>query len=214
MIYRLSQNSTSFPDPKYADENGLLAFGGDLGAKRLIAAYRQGIFPWPQQNLSLLWFSPNPRAVLYPDNFRLTRSLKRSLKRYEIKVDTNFEKVITMCGDRSGTWINSEMIEAYCELFRLGFAHSIESYDEKGELAGGLYGVCIGRVFCGESMFTVKKDASKAALYELCRIALKKGAIVDCQIINPHLLSLGAEEISRDKFLRILDSLGGESPIF
>ncbi|MDR0761570.1 MAG: leucyl/phenylalanyl-tRNA--protein transferase [Campylobacteraceae bacterium] len=216
MIYELSANNLFFPNPNEADENGLLAMGGDLNAKRLIKAYKSGIFPWPQQGFPLLWFSPNPRAVFYPDNFHLTRSLKRSLKKYETKVDTNFSQVITMCAEirKQKTWINSQMIKAYSKLFELGFAHSVESYDENGELAGGLYGVCIGRVFCGESMFTLKKDASKTALYRLCCEVLQKGGIIDCQIINPHLSSLGAVEISREKFLQTLAFLGNKSSIF
>jgi leucyl/phenylalanyl-tRNA--protein transferase len=215
MIYELSKNSVAFPNPNEADENGLLAFGGDLRDERLIAAYKNGIFPWPHDNFSLLWFSPNPRAVIFPDKFHLTRSLKYSLKKYTIKIDTNFSKVIFMCAAirKNATWINDEIIESYCRLHELGFAHSVESYDESGELVGGLYGVCVGRVFCGESMFALKKDASKAALYALCQIASKMGGIIDCQMINPHLSSLGAVEISRDKFLQILNFLKDKSPL-
>ncbi|MDR1007584.1 MAG: leucyl/phenylalanyl-tRNA--protein transferase [Campylobacteraceae bacterium] len=216
MVYSLSADNLSFPDPNEADESGLLAIGGDLHAKRLIKAYKSGIFPWPRQNFPLLWFSPNPRAVLYPNDFRLKRSLKRSLKRYEIKINTNFLQVITMCAEvrKRATWLNGQMIKAYNELFRLGFAHSIESYDENEELVGGLYGICVGKVFCGESMFALKKDASKAALYRLCREVLKDGGIIDCQIINPHLSSLGAVEISRGKFLQTLALLGNKPSIF
>jgi leucyl/phenylalanyl-tRNA--protein transferase len=216
VIYKLSADNLYFPDPSQADENGLLAVGGDLNAKRLIKAYKNGIFPWPRQDFPLiLWFSPNPRAVLYPDTFRLTRSLKRSLKRYEIRVDTNFSQVIAMCADvrKQTTWINSHMIKAYNELFRLGFAHSVESYDENKELVGGLYGVCIGKVFCGESMFAIKKDASKSALYWLCRKVSQEEGIIDCQVINPHLSSLGTVEISREKFLQTLYILGSKPSI-
>ncbi|MDR2081439.1 MAG: leucyl/phenylalanyl-tRNA--protein transferase [Campylobacteraceae bacterium] len=215
MICRLSAESISFPDPNEADENGVVAFGGDLNPMRLILAYKSGIFPWPHENLPLLWFSPNPRAVLYPDDFRLTRSLKRSLKRYEIKINANFSKVINMCAKirKNSTWINDEIKRAYCGLHELKIAHSVESYDENGELAGGLYGVCIGGVFCGESMFAVKKDASKAALYKLCQIVLEKGGIIDCQVINPHLFSLGAVEISREEFLQTLHILGAKPSI-
>ncbi|MDR1614346.1 MAG: leucyl/phenylalanyl-tRNA--protein transferase [Campylobacteraceae bacterium] len=215
MIYELNKNNIAFPNPNEADKNGLLAFGGDLSSERLIAAYKNGIFPWPHSNFSLLWFSPNPRAVIYPDKFRLTRSLRYSLKKYKIEVDTNFSKVITMCAKtrKNTTWINDEIIESYCRLHELGVAHSVESYDEHEELVGGLYGVCVGKVFCGESMFALKKDASKSALYELCQTASKKGGLIDCQIINPHLSSLGAVEISRDKFLRLLNFLGDKSPL-
>ncbi|MDR2099400.1 MAG: leucyl/phenylalanyl-tRNA--protein transferase [Campylobacteraceae bacterium] len=215
MIYRLSADNLSFPDPREADENGVVAFGGDLSVKRLIAAYKNGIFPWPHERLPLLWFSPDPRAVLYPKEFSLTRSLRRSLKRYEIRVDTNFSKVIEMCASirRNATWIDSEIKKAYCALHELKIAHSVESYDEEENLVGGLYGVCIGRVFCGESMFALKKDASKAALYRLSQLALQKGGIIDCQIINPHLSSLGAVEISREKFLQTLRVLGDNQAI-
>lgn len=215
MAYKLG-DELCFPDPSEADKNGLLAFGGDLSAKRLIKAYKSGIFPWPHKNFPLLWFSPDPRAVLYPDDFCLARSLKHSLKRYEIRADANFSQVISMCAEvrKQSTWINAQMIEAYNELFRLGFAHSVESYDEDGKLVGGLYGVCAGKVFCGESMFTLKKDASKAALYWLCREVSQRKGIIDCQVINPHLSSLGAVEISRDSFLQTLAFLGNEPSIF
>ncbi|MDR2635900.1 MAG: leucyl/phenylalanyl-tRNA--protein transferase [Campylobacteraceae bacterium] len=215
MIYRLNKENLSFPDPNEADENGLLAVDGDLNPERLILAYRSGIFPWPYEE-KLLWFSPDPRAVLCPKSFHLARSLKRSLKRYEIKIDVNFPKVIAMCAEnrKKGTWINEGVIKAYCRLHELGFAHSVESYDENAELVGGLYGVCMGKVFCGESMFALKKDASKAALYRLCQIAFEKDGFIDCQVMNPHLSSLGAVEISREKFLQILAFLRDKPPIF
>jgi leucyl/phenylalanyl-tRNA--protein transferase len=215
MICRLSADDISFPSPNEADENGVVAFGGDLSTARLIAAYKNGIFPWPHKNLPLLWFSPDPRAIIYPERFKLARSLRQNLKRYEIRVDTNFSKVIDMCAKirKNGTWIDNEIKRAYCGLHELKIAHSVESYGENGELTGGLYGVCIGRVFCGESMFTLEKDASKAALYKLCQIVLEKGGIIDCQIINSHLSSLGAVEISREKFLQTLQILGAKSQI-
>ncbi|MDR2789852.1 MAG: leucyl/phenylalanyl-tRNA--protein transferase [Campylobacteraceae bacterium] len=211
----MDENSAAFPDPNEADENGVVAYGGDLSAERLIAAYKNGIFPWPHENLPLLWFSPDPRAVIYPEQFKLARSLRQNLKKYEIKIDANFSKVIDMCAQirTNGTWINDEVKKAYCRLHELKIAHSVESYDENAELVGGLYGVCIGGVFCGESMFALKKDASKAALYKLCQIAEEKGGIVDCQIINPHLSSLGAVEISREEFLQILHVLGSKPQI-
>ncbi|MDR0408755.1 MAG: leucyl/phenylalanyl-tRNA--protein transferase [Campylobacteraceae bacterium] len=212
MIYELKKSDFLFPNPKETDKSGIVAFGGDLDLKRLINAYRSGIFPWPNPNYPLLWFSPDPRAILHPNSLRVSRSFKRSLKRYEIRVDTNFYEVIALCAKtrkgRQDTWITGEMIKAYCELFETGFAHSIESYDEHGVLAGGLYGVCMGNIFCGESMFSIKQDASKAALYALSKKVGEKRGIIDCQIMNTHLSSLGAVNISRNEFLQILaDSL-------
>ncbi|MDR1460188.1 MAG: leucyl/phenylalanyl-tRNA--protein transferase [Campylobacteraceae bacterium] len=208
MIYELKKDDFSFPNPKEANENGVVAFGGDLNPQRLINAYKNGIFPWPYPNYPLLWFSPNPRAVLYPNFLHVSRSFRRSLKKYEIRVDTNFHEVIAFCAktrnDKQGTWITDEMIKAYCELFEMGFAHSVESYDDSKELVGGLYGVCVGNIFCGESMFSLRQDASKAALYALCQKVGEKGGFIDCQVINTHLKSLGAVEISRDIFLQKL----------
>ncbi|MDR1285813.1 MAG: leucyl/phenylalanyl-tRNA--protein transferase [Campylobacteraceae bacterium] len=218
MIYELKKDDFLFPNPKEADANGLLAFGGDLNTKRLINAYKNGIFPWPCPNYPLLWFSPNPRAVLYPNSLHVSRSFKRSLKKYEIKVDTKFYEVITLCASirksKQGTWITEEMMKAYCKLFELGFAHSIESYNDSGELVGGLYGVCMGNIFCGESMFSLQQDASKAALYALSKKVESKEGIIDCQIMNSHLSSLGAVDISRDEFLQILSDSLGKSAIF
>lgn len=208
MIYELQKDDFCFPNPKNADVSGVIAFGGDLNPQRLINAYQNGIFPWPYPNSPLLWFSPDPRAVLYPKNLHISRSFKRSLKRYEVKVDKNFHKVISLCAEKRkngrGTWITDEMIEAYCKLFDMQIAHSVESYDDSGALAGGLYGVCVGNIFCGESMFSLQSDASKAALYTLCKKAEEKDGIIDCQVMNAHLSSLGAVNISRGEFMRIL----------
>ncbi|MDR1554958.1 MAG: leucyl/phenylalanyl-tRNA--protein transferase [Campylobacteraceae bacterium] len=218
MIYKLKQDDFLFPDPKEADKNGIVAFGGDLNPKRLISAYQSGIFPWPYIDSPLLWFSPNPRAVLYPDLLHVSRSFRRSLRRYEIKIDENFYEVITLCAkvreNRCGTWITDEMIKAYCELFEAGFAHSVESYDDNGVLVGGLYGVCVGNMFCGESMFSLQKDASKAAFYALSKKVEEKDGVIDCQIMNAHLKSLGAVNIPRDEFLQILAISNGKSVIF
>jgi leucyl/phenylalanyl-tRNA--protein transferase len=218
MIYELLKDDFSFPNPQAIDKSGVIAFGGDLNPKRLISAYRSGIFPWPHAEYPLLWFSPNPRAILYPNSLHVSRSFRRSLKRYKVGVDTNFYKVIVYCAEikrkKYGTWITDEMIKAYCKLFEMGFAHSVESYDDNEILAGGLYGVCIGNIFCGESMFSLQNDASKAALYALCKKVEREGGIIDCQTMNAHLSSLGAVNISRDKFLEIIDICRDKPAIF
>ncbi|MDR2342704.1 MAG: leucyl/phenylalanyl-tRNA--protein transferase [Campylobacteraceae bacterium] len=216
MIYELKKDDFYFPNPQKIDESGVVAFGGDLNPKRLINAYQSGIFPWPYPNYPLLWFSPDPRAVLYPKHLYISRSFRKNLKRYEIRFDKDFHNVITLCAKRrkGGTWITNEMIHAYCKLFEMGVAHSVESYDDNGVLAGGLYGVCVGNMFCGESMFFLQKDASKAALYALSKRVDEKGGIIDCQVMNDHISSLGAVNISRDKFMQILFASRGKTTIF
>lgn len=191
-----------------AAPNGLLAAGGDLSPQRLLAAYRQGIFPWYSAGEPILWWSPDPRMVLFPEEMRITRSLAKTLRNgdYAVKLDTAFEQVIAACATtprqgQSGTWITAEMQAAYCRLHRLGHAHSVETW-RKGRLVGGLYGVAIGRVFCGESMFSHATDASKIALAHLCRFLAARGfGIIDCQMHTPHLASLGARPIPRSEYL-------------
>ncbi len=202
--------TTPFPDVGRALEepNGLLMAGGALAPERLLRAYRGGIFPWYSEGEPVLWWSPDPRCVLRPEKLRVTRSLRRSLRNrgFEIRRDTAFEAVVTACAeprrDAAGTWIVPEMASAYLRLFELGYAHSIECWLDGG-LAGGLYGVRLGRMFFGESMFSRVADASKVALADLCH---NSGvALIDCQITSAHLLRLGAEEISRAHFLQLLE---------
>lgn len=205
---RVDNEDFIFPDPRNADDSGLLAYGGDLNPQRVLKAYMCGIFPWPHKDYPLLWFSPKTRALLYPKNLKISRSFKKSIKKYEVRFDTNFKAVIKNCatikrGDND-TWIDKEMISSYVELFKLGYAHSVETYFE-GELIGGLYGVSIGNLFCGESMFSKRSDASKVALYELCKLYEKFDGIIDAQIQNDHLKSLGVIEVSRDEYLKILE---------
>ena len=190
--------------------NGLLCAGGDLEPGRLVDAYRHGIFPWFSEGDPILWWSPDPRMVLYPGELRVSRSLRKTIARgtYETRVDTAFRAVIEACSaprdGQGGTWIVPEMIEAYTQLHELGHAHSVESWRE-GELAGGLYGVALGKVFFGESMFTRVPDASKVALAALVE-RLRAGGyrVVDCQQATAHLASLGAREIPRRAFAQLL----------
>jgi leucyl/phenylalanyl-tRNA---protein transferase len=195
------------------DPNGLLAAGGDLSPERLLAAYRNGIFPWYSDDQPLLWWSPDPRMVLIPAEFRIARSLRKRLQRrdYEARADSAFEQVMRGCAaprvSQAGTWITEEMVAAYGALHRLGYAHSIETWMD-GELAGGLYGVAIGRMFYGESMFTRVTDASKVALAHLVRQLERWGFdMIDCQMTTPHLVRFGAREIPRTAFMRKLSEL-------
>lgn len=201
-----------FPDPRGALEepNGLLAAGGNLNPETLIDAYRSGIFPWYEQDQPILWWSPAPRAVMYPDRIHISRSLRKTLRQghYNITTDTAFAEVISACAQRGapdqGTWITADMINAYCRLHQLGYAHSVECWMD-GELAGGLYGVAVGAVFCGESMFSRRTDASKIALVHLASSLREAGfVLIDCQVGNAHLFSLGATMIEREDFLNIL----------
>ncbi|HXH84729.1 MAG TPA: leucyl/phenylalanyl-tRNA--protein transferase, partial [Candidatus Tectomicrobia bacterium] len=195
-----------FPDPRRADAEGLIALGGDLEPSTLIAAYRQGIFPWPYDDQTLLWWSPDPRAVFFPDAVHVPRRLARTLRqgRFRATVDADFAAVVAGCAARRATWITPAMREAYVRLHRLGWAHSVEVWRD-GRLAGGLYGVAIGGLFAAESMFHRERDASKAALVALAGHAAAVGVtLIDAQIPTPHLRSLGARTISRDEYLRLL----------
>jgi leucyl/phenylalanyl-tRNA--protein transferase len=196
-----------------AEPNGLLAAGGNLSAARLIDAYRQGIFPWYSDDQPLLWWSPDPRMVLYPAELKISRSLGKRLRRhdYAVRVDSAFETVMRACaeprGGQAGTWITDDMVAAYTELHRRGLAHSVETWFE-GELAGGLYGVGLGRMFYGESMFTRATDASKIALAHLARqLERWQFGLIDCQMQTAHLASMGAREITRSAFVRQLEVL-------
>jgi len=190
--------------------NGLLCAGGDLAPGRLVEAYRHGIFPWFSEGDPILWWSPDPRMVLFPDELRISRSLRKTLARdvYETRVDSAFRAVMEACaaprGPRGGTWIVPEMIDAYVRLHELGFAHSVESWRD-GELAGGLYGIALGNVFFGESMFARATDASKVALARLVERLRARGCrVIDCQQATAHLASLGAREIPRSAFAQLL----------
>jgi leucyl/phenylalanyl-tRNA--protein transferase len=195
------------------DPNGLLAAGGDLAPGRLLAAYRRGIFPWFGEDEPILWWSPDPRMVLYPQELRVSRSLRKALRQpdYEIRVDTQFRSVMQACAQprpgQNGTWIGARMIAAYCALHERGYAHSVETWRE-GRLVGGLYGVALGRAFFGESMFARATDASKLALVHLVRqLERWRFGLIDCQMRTSHLASLGAREVPRARFSRQLEQL-------
>lgn len=216
-IFRLTDDLI-FPHPSLAEEDGLLAIDGDLSPERLMLAYSNGIFPWFSEDEPVLWWSPDPRFILYPKDIKISHSMKKLLKKneYRISFDTCFRDVISSCAnvrEESGTWITKEMIEAYCKLHELGYAHSVEAwYEEK--LVGGLYGISIGKCFFGESMFSTRSNASKAAFITLCRKLEEQGYImIDCQVYTEHLESLGAINVSREKFLQLLEEgISDESP--
>ncbi|PIE55635.1 MAG: leucyl/phenylalanyl-tRNA--protein transferase [Desulfobulbus propionicus] len=209
-VFRLPEEYI-FPRPERAEPDGLLAIGGDLEPARLIAAYRHGIFPWYAEGEPLLWWSPSPRLVLFPEEFHLPRRLARTLRqqRFTITADTAFEEVIASCAASPGrpnqeTWITSDMQQAYCRLHILGYAHSLECW-EKERLVGGLYGIALDRVFFGESMFTAKNDGSKACLTTLVSHASALNIeLIDCQMTTAHLQRFGAREISRRHFQELL----------
>ncbi len=200
-----------FPDPNLAEDEGLVAIGGELTIDYLISAYSQGLFPWFSEDEPILWWSPNPRMVLYPDDFKIYDSFKQTLNagKFKLRIDENFESVIRNCAEikrkgQAGTWITNAIIDAYINLHNSGYAHSFETwYNDK--LVGGLYGVSLGKAFFGESMFHQITDASKFALYELCRL-LKKWQFhfIDVQQSTSHLKSLGAIDIERKEFLIML----------
>ena len=211
-IYRLVDELV-FPPPEYADPSGLLAVGGDLSSERLLEAYRVGIFPWYSADQPILWWSPDPRLVLELSEFKVSRSLHKTLNKkiFQVTFDRAFEEVICACASvhregQSGTWITSEMQEAYINLHGLGFAHSVESWFE-GELAGGLYGVSLGKAFFGESMFHRKTDASKVALVTLVeKLKSWNFHFIDSQMTTEHMTRLGAREVPRRIFLKRLHS--------
>jgi leucyl/phenylalanyl-tRNA--protein transferase len=191
------------------DPDGLLCAGGDLSPERILAAYRRGIFPWFGEGQPILWWSPDPRMVLFPGELKVSRSLAKSLRNrgYEVTFDTRFDDVIARCADSGtrgaeGTWISPEMHRAYVELHQRGHAHSVEVWLE-GRLVGGLYGLKLGRVFFGESMFSTATDASKVALCHLVQTSLDRDALdlIDCQVANPHLFTLGARLVPRAEFI-------------
>ncbi len=218
-VYFLS-DEIAFPSSHLASENGILAVGGDLSEERLLTAYRQGIFPWYSQGDPIIWWSPDPRLVIYPDEIKISRSLEKIIKKdvFDITIDTAFEKVIRSCAEvrlkkNEDTWILEDMIKAYCRLHGSGYAHSVEVWFD-GELAGGLYGVSMGKCFFGESMFTRKSNASKVAFVKLVEYLEKNSfGIIDCQIESEHLLSFGARLIPRALFLQQLEQFLDEPTI-
>ncbi len=213
----LDNQCIDFPDASEAQPNGLLAVGGDLSVSRLVEAYRRGIFPWYEAGQPILWWSPDPRCVICPDTFKPSRNLAKRIKKqdYKIQIDTDFVAVIEACRHRVGgrdTWITAEMASAYIKLHEAGYAHSVECY-MAGKLVGGLYGVCLGNLFFGESMFHHVTDASKIAFAWLMRLmASFDSPLVDCQLPNPHLKTLGASLMSRNDFMQLLQQSLPTSP--
>lgn len=208
MAFRLNADEIVFPNPSLADEDGLLAVGGDLSVERLVLAYHHGIFPWYSDDDPILWYAPHERCVIYPDRLKVSKSMQRILasNAFNVTADEAFEKVIANCAkaprkDQPGTWITKEMQAAYIQLHKLGWAHSIEVW-QNDNLVGGLYGIAIGKVFCGESMFSLVSNASKVALFTLCKRL--KFELIDCQLPNDHLMSMGAEMIDRATYMDFL----------
>lgn len=202
---------TQFPSPDTASEDGLVAVGGEITVKRVLSAYRQGIFPWYSDDQPVLWWSPEPRALLYPDAIKISRSLAKVLRsgHFHVTADRAFEQVIRGCAsprsDGGGTWITDEMMKTYIRLHQLGYGHSIEVW-HNNTLVGGLYGLALGSAFFGESMFSKETNASKVALVELATFARRNGIdFIDCQLPTAHLTSMGAVDISREEYLAILE---------
>ena len=208
----LLSDTIEFPPPHLASEDGLLAVGGDLSQKRLLLAYRMGIFPWFSNNEPILWWSPDPRLVLYPHEIKISKTLKKIIKKevFKVTMDLAFNEVINQCAQvrmkkNQGTWIIEDIIEAYCQLHESGFAHSVEVW-RQGELAGGLYGVSLGKCFFGESMFTRISNASNIALVKLVEYLKKLSFdMIDCQVATEHLTRFGARQIPRIRFLNQLE---------
>lgn len=208
MVFELNSKKLEFPHPSYAEEDGLLAVGGDLSADRLLLAYCNGIFPWFSDDSPILWYAPDPRFVIYPSKIKISKSMAGILRKktFSFSIDRSFKEVIQHCAainrkDQAGTWITQDMIDAYRKLAELGYAHSVEVWQD-GSLVGGLYGVLINGVFCGESMFSKVPNASKAALIFLAQeIDLR---LIDCQFHTAHLESMGGEYLSLTDYLAIL----------
>ena len=212
MIFRLDERLI-FPDPELAEPDGLLAVEGDLSTPRLLLAYQSGIFPWYSDETPILWYSPHERFVLFPDELKISGSMKKLLRKnpFQITINTCFEEVITACSTveregQDGTWITDDMKAAYIKLHNEGHAHSIEVW-QQDQLVGGMYGVPVGKVFCGESMFSKVSNASKAALIHLCQSGLYD--LLDCQVHTDHLESLGARMISRKDYMALLQNNAG-----
>ena len=207
MFFQLLDNNLGFPDPALAEEDGLLAVGGDLSLDRLLIAYSNGIFPWFSEGEPILWYSPHERCVIYPESIKISKSMRKTLRdeQFKVTVNTAFDAVIKNCADtvrkdQAGTWITNEMQNAYINLHQNGYAHSIEVWENE-KLVGGLYGIKVNRVFCGESMFSLVSNASKRALIYLSELNID---LIDCQLPNDHLMSMGAEMISRERYMDLL----------
>ncbi|RKE43270.1 leucyl/phenylalanyl-tRNA--protein transferase [Sphingobacterium detergens] len=208
MIFELDSKKLDFPHPSYAEKDGLLAIGGDLSAERLLLAYSNGIFPWFSDDSPILWYAPDPRFVIYPSKIKISKSMASCIRKntFSISIDQNFDEVIKSCSsinrkDQDGTWITEDMIRAYTALYTMGYAHSVE-VSQEGVLVGGLYGVLINGVFCGESMFSKVPNASKVALIYLAQeIDLQ---LIDCQFHTAHLESMGGEYLPLSDYLAIL----------
>lgn len=215
-IPQLDKYNLNFPDPNSANEDGIVVWGGDLNPSRLLRAYQSGIFPWNSPQDPILWWSPNPRLIMELDNFKLRKSLKKSMKKFTYKFDSNFREVLDKCAttprkDQDGTWLNDELKESFEVLQTMGIAHSVEAYLDD-ELVGGLYGLAIGKVFCGESMFAHVNDASKSAYAVLIKHLKEWGYdFVDCQVPTQHLKSLGAHEVHREYFLMRLNKVNHDT---
>lgn len=211
-VYLLNK-SPLMPDPSQADKEGLVAIGGDLDDKRLINAYKSGIFPWYEEGSEILWWSPDPRLVLFPKELKISKSMRNLLKKnyFNVTYNQKFDEVIANCknierNDQGGTWITDEMERAYIKLNELGYAHSVEVWHEN-ELVGGLYGIKLGNIYFGESMYSKVSNASKIGFVHLVNDLSKKGIeLIDCQIKTDHLISMGAREIFRSDFIKILKS--------
>lgn len=212
-MYVLSEEIV-FPPVHFADEDGLLAIGGDLSAERLVLAYKSGIFPWYNQGEPIIWYSPDPRMVLFPKDLKISKSMRQLIRKNEFKVtfNQNFAEVISNCKNtyrvgQGGTWITNEMQQAYINLHEIGIAKSVEVW-QNDELVGGLYGLDLSHVFCGESMFSKVSNASKLAfIYLTQKLEKEHYKLIDCQVYNNHLASLGAVEISRAAFLKYLENV-------
>ncbi len=218
-VFLLDDNDLTFPHPSQAEPDGLLAVGGDLSPERLLTAYANGIFPWFSDDDPLLWWSPDPRCILFPDKLIISDSLRKTVKKqkFTVRFDTCFSQVIAHCSQversgQDGTWITDEIIEAYTKLHKLGYVHSVETFLD-GTLVGGLYGVSLGNAFFGESMFHTATDASKVAFVHLVRRVKEWDfSFIDNQQVTSHLLSLGAEEVSRKNFLQLLQQSATKYP--
>ncbi|MGK4566212.1 leucyl/phenylalanyl-tRNA--protein transferase [Flavobacterium sp. 3HN19-14] len=210
-MYYLLKKELFFPPVSEADEDGILAIGGDLSVERLQLAYRSGIFPWFEDGDPIIWWAPNPRMVLFPDEFRVSKSMRNIINRniFKVTLNQNFRDVISNCKNikrdgQNGTWITNEMVEAYCNLNQIGVAKSIEVW-QNNELVGGLYGIDSGQIFCGESMFSKVPNASKMAFIALVNyLKTNNYQLLDCQVYNEHLESLGCREIPRSEFMKFL----------
>ncbi|MGB2553259.1 leucyl/phenylalanyl-tRNA--protein transferase [Campylobacter sp. MOP51] len=203
----------NFPDPSLAPSNAPLCIGGDLSIEALLQAYDKGIFPWFLPHEPICWWCPDPRAVLFPKDIRIQKSIKSALKKFNVKFDYDFASFLQICKNeraaKEDTWLSDNIIKAYTAMFKAGYAHSVEVYEDE-KLIGGLYGLVFGKVFCGESMISLKTGASKVALIKLCEALGKFDFMIDCQVMNDHLKFMGAKAMKRDEFLKRFEILKKE----